>query len=39
MIEQAKLTYSSRGDTFDSQTKTVEDHGEKTSKYWVPRPF
>ena len=33
MIEQAKFTYSSRGETFDSQTKIVEDQGEKTSKY------
>ena len=39
MTEQAKFTYSSPGETFDSQTKTVEDQGEKTSKYWVPRPF
>ena len=39
MIEQAKFTYSSPGETFDSQTKTVVDQGEKTSKYWVPRPL
>ena len=39
VIQQAKFTYSSPGEMFDGQIKTVEDQGEKTSKYWVPRPF
>ena len=29
MIEQAKFTYSPLGKTFEKQTKTIEDQGEK----------
>ena len=32
MIEQAKFTYSSLGNAFEKQIKTIEDPGEKTNK-------
>ena len=32
IIEQAKFTYSYLGKTFEKQTKTIEDYGEKQIK-------
>ena len=32
VIEQAKFTYSSLGNAFEKQIKTIEDPGEKTNK-------
>ena len=32
MIEQAKFTYSLLGKSFEKQTKTIEDQGEKQRK-------
>ena len=32
IIEQAKFTYSPLGKTFEKQTKTIEDQGEKQMK-------
>ena len=32
IVEQAKFEYSPLGKTFEQQTKTIKDQGEKTSK-------
>ena len=34
IVEQAKFTYSPLGKTFEKRRKTVEDQGEKQSK-WI----